>query len=120
MGRLRCAKSTVTSGKDYPSLTSNTCSPTLPEHMFASSTYRHITSVLALFAAIALLMLAVAPASSGASRPGRHLVKQGETLWSIASTHYHTNDPRKAVFQIEQANQLNDTNIVPGQVILLP
>ena len=88
--------------------------------MFASLTYRHITTVLALFAAIALLMLAVAPSSSGAARPGHHLVKPGETLWAIASAHYHTDDPRRVVFQIEQANQLNDANILPGQVILLP
>ena len=47
-------------------------------------------------------------------------MKPGETLWSIASAHYHTDDPRQAVFQIEQANQLNDANILPGQVILLP
>lgn len=88
--------------------------------MFASSTYRHIPSVLALFVVIALLMLAIAPASSGASRPTRHMVRAGETLWSIAASHYHTDDPRQAVFQIEQVNQINDATILPGQVILLP
>lgn len=110
----------VTSGKSYLCLTPNTCSPTLPEHMFASPTYRHIPSVLTLFVVIALLMLAIAPASSGASRPTRHLVKSGETLWSIASSHYRTDDPRQAVFQIEQANDINNATILPGQVILLP
>jgi LysM repeat protein len=88
--------------------------------MFASLTYRHITSVLALFAVVACMMLVIAPSSSGASRPGHHLVQPGETLWSIASSHYHTSDPREEVFQVEQANNLVDATIVPGQVIVLP
>ncbi len=88
--------------------------------MFASLTYRQITSALALFAVVAFMMLVIAPASNGAARPAHHLVKPGETLWSIAATHYNTDDPRRQIFQVEQANNLNDASIQPGQVILLP
>ena len=88
--------------------------------MFDTYTYRRATWALGFLAIVAVLMLTMAPTSSGAGKPAHHLVKPGETLWSIASTHYHTSDPRQDIYQIEQANSLTDGSIVPGQVIVLP
>ncbi len=88
--------------------------------MFDTYTYRRATWALGLLAIVAVLMLTMAPTSSGAGRPTHHVVKPGETLWSIASTHYKTSDPRQDVYQIIQANSLNGASIVPGEVIVLP
>ena len=53
--------------------------------------------IYALFLAFALVALALSTArpSRGASPEARHLVRSGETLWSIASARY-AGDPRAA------------------------
>ena len=65
-------------------------------------------------------------AARSAARPsGAHghkvvyRVRAYDTLWTIASTHYG-GDARDAVWQIEQANHLGGTQIVPGERLVLP
>ena len=46
-------------------------------------------------------------------------VKAYDTLWTIAQSHYG-GDVRDAVWQIQQANHLSSTTLVPGEKLLLP
>jgi nucleoid-associated protein YgaU len=46
-------------------------------------------------------------------------VQPYDTLWTIATAHYG-GDVRGAVWQIEQANNLEGTAIRPGQTLVLP
>lgn len=48
-------------------------------------------------------------------------VKPGDTLWSIAESHYDKNtDVREAIYAITECNELDDGMIYVGQKILLP
>ena len=71
---------------------------------------------------IALLALAVAwgaRRSDGAGRERLYLVRSGDTLWSIAATHYG-GDPREAVWRLEDRNHLGGSLVRPGQHLFLP
>jgi LysM repeat protein len=70
---------------------------------------------------LALLVVALGAArpSSGAAPETRHIVRPGDTLWSIAVANY-AGDPREAVWRIRQANNLEGTLLTPGEVIVLP
>jgi LysM repeat protein len=60
--------------------------------------------------------------ASGASGQtgGTYVVKQGDTLWSIADRLYG-GDPRKGVWDLEQKNGLGPSpTVVPGQRLALP
>jgi LysM repeat protein len=88
--------------------------------MFATLDIRRVLTLIAGAACAAALLLSYAAPSSGASHPGRHHVRVGETLWSIAVHAYPSSDPRDAVYRIEQANRMHDPDIVAGQVLVLP
>ena len=67
-----------------------------------------------------VFLWAVFARSSGASGPTRHYtVRPGDTLWAIAVARY-AGDPRAAVWKIEHRNHLQDANIEPGRVLVLP
>ena len=73
-----------------------------------------------LIAALALIAwAALARASHGAGPEQRYTVKAGDTLWSIASTHY-AGDPRDAIYRIDRRNHLGGSVIVPGERLVLP
>ena len=73
-----------------------------------------------LIAALALIAwAALARASHGAGPEQRYVVKPGDTLWSIAVTHY-AGDPRDAIYRIDRRNHLGASVIVPGQRLVLP
>ena len=73
-----------------------------------------------LIAALALIAWAVvARASQGAGPTVRYTVKPGDTLWSIAVSHY-AGDPRDGIWKIEHRNHLSGPVIQPGQSLLLP
>jgi nucleoid-associated protein YgaU len=73
-----------------------------------------------LISALALIAWAiVARASHGAGAELRYTVKPGDTLWSIASSHY-AGDPRDAIYRIGRRNHLGGSLIVPGQRLVLP
>jgi hypothetical protein len=54
-----------------------------------------------------------------ASAPGQVVVQPGETLWSIAARVAPQRDPRTVVDRIRRLNDLPDTEIRPGQTLLL-
>ena len=70
-------------------------------------------------AALALFLWAAFARSSDASGPEQpYVVRQADTLWSIAARRYA--DPREGVYELRERNRLAGTTIVPGQVLILP
>jgi LysM repeat protein len=55
--------------------------------------------------------------ATGSGRP--YQVQAGDTLWSIAATHYG-GDPRQGVWAIQRKNDLGGSALVPGQTLVLP
>jgi LysM repeat protein len=71
---------------------------------------------------VALLTLAVAwgaRRSDGAGPEQIYVVKSGDTLWSIAVSHYG-GDPREAVWRLEDRNHLTGSLVQAGQRLRLP
>ena len=77
------------------------------------------TEILVLVLVACALALAAARPSSGASADARHVVRAGETLWTIADARY-SGDPRAAVWRIQVRNGLSGPEVVPGDVLYLP
>jgi nucleoid-associated protein YgaU len=74
---------------------------------------------LVAFVAFLIWAVAVHP-SEGARSADVHVVRTGDTLWSIATAHYAGDDPREAVWRIRRANGLDAAALQPGQRLLLP
>jgi LysM repeat protein len=69
-----------------------------------------------------LLTLAVAwgaRGSHGAGEPQFYVVRAGDTLWSIAASHYG-GDPREGVWKLQQRNHLVGALVRPGERLVLP
>jgi nucleoid-associated protein YgaU len=88
--------------------------------MFGQASIRPLLTLLTLAGLFAAFLLGQASPSSGASHPRHHTVRAHETLWAIAEARYPSDDPRAAVYRIEQANGLSGATISPGQVLVLP
>lgn len=69
--------------------------------------------------ALALLLSVVARAGQSAGPERRYVVKQADTLWSIALREYG-GDPREAIWEIRERNRLDGTTLQPGQMLVLP
>jgi LysM repeat protein len=71
-------------------------------------------------ALVALIAWAVlARASEGAGPERAYTVRAGDTLWTIAASHYG-GDPRAAIWEIKDRNGLAGSLIRPGERIVLP
>jgi len=87
--------------------------------MFASPYLRRRASALTLIVCILALALLVLPGASSGAHPARvHTVQPGETLWAIAGAEY--GDASSHVDAIASANHLESALIVPGQRLVLP
>jgi nucleoid-associated protein YgaU len=80
---------------------------------------RMFGKILMLAALVLIAWAIVARASQGAGPTVRYTVKPGDTLWSIAVSHY-ASDPREAIYRIDRKNRLRDSMLVPGQSLVLP
>jgi hypothetical protein len=49
-----------------------------------------------------------------------HVVRQGETLWSIARSLAPWRDPRAVVVELEAANGVDAGSLRPGQPLVIP
>jgi nucleoid-associated protein YgaU len=76
-------------------------------------------SVVLFASMLALLGLATARPSSGARVETRHVVRPGDTLWTIAEARYG-GDPRAGIWQISERNGLAGGTLEPGTVLYLP
>jgi nucleoid-associated protein YgaU len=71
---------------------------------------------------VALLALAVAYSARSSISAGHeqiYVVRYGDTLWSIASSHYG-GDPREAIWRVQDRNHLTGALVRPGQRLILP
>jgi len=71
---------------------------------------------------VGLLALAVAwgaRRSDGAGQEQAYVVRSGDTVWTIAASHYG-GDPREAVYRLESRNHLAGALVHPGQKLVLP
>lgn len=59
-------------------------------------------------------------AGSGASAPTETIVQPGESLWSVAQRIAPDNDPREVIAQIRRLNDLETSDLLIGQHLLLP
>ena len=75
--------------------------------------------ILVLLLAAVLAVAVAARRSSGAAPAERYVVHPGDTLWSIAQSHY-AGDPRDAIAKIQLRNALTGPSIRPGQRLVLP
>jgi hypothetical protein len=72
---------------------------------------------------LALLIAAmfIAAVGAGAKAPSETVrVAPGQSLWSIAASHYPDLDTRSALQVIISANHLSGTSVVPGETLVLP
>jgi hypothetical protein len=74
--------------------------------------------VIVLLAAV-LLWVVLARDTGAGSTPRTHVVRPGETLWSIAVA-TRGGDPREGVWLLRERNGLETSTIVPGQRLVLP
>jgi len=71
---------------------------------------------------VLLLTLAVAYSARGSIGAGHrqaYVVRAGDTLWSIATSHYG-GDPREAVWRLQERNHLKGAPVRPGERLILP
>ena len=71
---------------------------------------------------LAILVLAVAwgaRRSEGAGQGQVYVVRVGDTLWSIAASHYG-GDTREGVWRLQDRNRLAGTIVQPGDRLVLP
>jgi len=75
---------------------------------------------IAIVVVFAFVLWAVLVRDTGAGpNPRYHVVRSGETLWTIAASSYG-GDPREAVWRLQRRNHLEGATIVPGQRLVLP
>ena len=72
--------------------------------------------------AVAAAILGLAVVAHGGTTPTytEVVVQPGDTLWSIATEHYPSDDVRARVDSIEEANGLQSPRIFVGQTLRLP
>lgn len=54
------------------------------------------------------------------SPPVIHVVAPGETLWAIAQRYAPRQDPRIYIYDLQQANNLGNGPLYPGESLALP
>ncbi|MGH7691699.1 MAG: hypothetical protein ACRENY_04315 [Candidatus Dormibacteria bacterium] len=84
---------------------------------------RHSLALLLKAVVVTLLvgavMTQVVLGTAGSKGPSV-VVRPGQTLWGIVSSHYPQTDPRDAIQAVESANHLRGAALSPGERLLLP
>ncbi len=94
-------------------------------HMARTYVRRRLTALALGLGLVGLLAGPVshALAGQGSARPAAaksYVVRQGDTLWSIAARQSRGGDPRAFVDAIARANHLDAGSLVPGQALSIP
>ena len=80
-----------------------------------------IVTLLILVGTIAILLKPVYVSGSSEPRFDTIKVKNGDTLWSIASIYAdETTDMRMFVYDISKLNGIDGNEIIPGQELIIP
>lgn len=80
--------------------------------------HKPIIIIIAVLAAVAMwLSFTIPEAEEGYTS---YIVKQGETLWSIAQELTDGSDIRAVIFDIKKANGMNSADIFAGDVLMIP
>jgi LysM repeat protein len=75
---------------------------------------------MAILVALLTVAIAFSARTSDGAAPGEvYVVQAGDTLWSIAATHYG-GDVRRAVWRVQRRNGLDGVVIRPGERLVLP
>jgi nucleoid-associated protein YgaU len=90
-----------------------------PKQVFGLGRPKRLGLVLGAVAA-AILGLAVVAHGGTTATYTEVVVQPGDTLWSIATERYPTDDVRARVDSIEEANGLQSPRIFIGQTLRLP
>jgi Tfp pilus assembly protein FimV len=80
---------------------------------------RRVALVLGLVAVLSLVLAQAVHGATGAG-PTQVVVRPGDTLWSIAASHYPNSDPRQEIAAIQQANHLKTVDVYAGERLTLP
>lgn len=72
-----------------------------------------LLSTFALFSANAF-------GSAEAPEPLRIMVREGDSLWSIATEYAQDRDIRMVIYEIRKCNQLETSDLYPGMELLIP
>ena len=80
---------------------------------------RRFAALVALAVALVVVALGSARPTGGAADDARYTVRPGDTLWLIAEAHYE-GDPREAIWEIKERNDLETSLLTPGTVLVLP
>lgn len=78
--------------------------------------------VTSLICILAISIVVIFTINAQAAQPKEQeiiTVRQGDTLWSIAQAHRGKTEIRKYIYNLQKLNDI-DSNIVPGQELLLP
>ena len=90
---------------------------------------RRLRGLLRLAVLVAVILVAVwasvrvadAAGPDSQSTQRTYLVRQGDTIWSIATELYDVDkDPRAIVWSIQHENHLRGVGLTPGQILILP
>jgi LysM domain-containing protein len=83
---------------------------------------RQVGRAAAVLGLVAGVSLGLAVVAQGGTAPvvTTLVVQPGDTIWSIAATHYPSDDIRARVDDIERANGLNGPRIEAGETLRLP
>ena len=89
----------------------------------AAAWHRRVARTLGLVVlVVAILSLVLARGVQGRveTQYDTVVVRPGDTLWSIAETHYPAQDPRLKLEEIERVNRLGSPVVQPGQRLRIP
>jgi LysM repeat protein len=83
---------------------------------------RHVGRLAAVLGLALGVSVSLAVVAHGGTAPvnATVVVQPGDTIWSIATAHYPSDDVRARVDEIERANGLNGPGIEAGETLRLP
>lgn len=83
-----------------------------------------LAALIAILALSIILIALFSLISSGQNSNNfiNHEIKNGESLWSIASQYYNKSnvDLRKVIYKIKEINNIDSAVINPGQELIIP